>query len=57
MKQIRGRPMAGCTVLISGDTAGIGKATARHLNPPSFRSPSRAGDGSLLHPQQTREIA
>jgi hypothetical protein len=27
MKQIRGRPMAGRTVLITGGTAGIGKAT------------------------------
>jgi retinol dehydrogenase 14 len=31
MKQIRGRPMAGHTVLITGGTAGIGKATALGL--------------------------
>lgn len=31
MKQVRGRPMAGCTVLITGGTAGIGKATALAL--------------------------
>lgn len=32
MKQIRGRPMAGRTVLITGGTAGIGKATALGLS-------------------------
>jgi len=31
MKQIRGRPMAGRTVLITGGTAGIGKGTALGL--------------------------